>query len=521
MNTRVPLPGSHRRELADAQVIAPVDAATSITVTLVLRRREALSDETVQRGLSRDELAAQVGADPADVELVIRSVTAAGAHITETDLPSRRVRVTGDATTLQELFGTRLYRATVTQGLGAGREIRHRTGELSVPGELDGVVTAVLGLDDRPQADTRFEARALAAPSGSFTPVQLAKVYGMPAADGTGQTVAIIELGGGFAQTELTTYFTGLGVPSPTVTAVGVDGAQNVPGHDPKGADGEVLLDIEIVGAIAPKAHIVVYFAPNTDAGFLDAVSTATHATPTPTAMSISWGQSEDAWTAQARTAMDQAFADAATLGVTVTAAAGDSGSSDNPKSSRSVHVDFPASSPHVLACGGTSLVADTGTGTVSSETVWNNGPSRGSTGGGISDVFPLPSWQATVGVTAAAKHPGSTPRPAGRGVPDVAADADPRTGYQVLVDGVPMVVGGTSAVAPLWAALVCRLAQLKGHHLGLIHPSLYAGAVPGRSPRGFRDITNGNNGQWHAAPGWDPCTGLGVPVGTDLLTVL
>ena len=148
-------------------------------------------------------------------------------------------------------------------------------------------------------------------------------------ADGSGQTIAIIELGGGFDQADLDAYFSGLGITGPTVTAVGVDGATNVPGGDPNGADGEVLLDIEVAGALAPGADQVVYFAPNTDAGFLDAVSQAAHADPTPVAISISWGQSEDSWTAQARTAMDDAMADAAALGVTVTAAAGDDGSTD------------------------------------------------------------------------------------------------------------------------------------------------------------------------------------------------
>jgi len=519
---RVPLQGSSRDPLTNAEVLGPVDPTTPIEVTLVLRRRGALTEEALQGTMTRDELAAQVGAAPADVALVTEAVTAVGAHVDDVDLPSRRVRVTGSAATLQNLFGTSLDRARVTDGPDAGREIRHRTGELSVPTALDAVVTAVLGLDDRPQALARFEVTAAATGATSYTPVQLASIYSMPpSADGSGQTVAIIELGGGFAQSDLDTYFSGLHLTSPTVTAVGVDGATNVPGQDPKGADGEVLLDIEVVGAIVPKAHIVVYFAPNTDAGFLDAVSTAAHATPTPTALSISWGQSEDAWTAQARTAMDQAFADAAALGVTVTAAAGDSGSSDTPAGGNAVHVDFPASSPHVLACGGTSLLADPATGVVTSESVWNNGVGKGATGGGVSAVFPQPSWQATAGVPAAAKHQSGPAPTAGRGVPDVAADADPRTGYQVLVDGTPMVIGGTSAVAPLWAALVCRLAQLRRRPFGLLQPAIYATATPGHVPTGFRDITTGNNGKWTAAPGWDPCTGLGVPNGTALLVTL
>src|SRR5262249_41925329 len=157
---------------------------------------------------------------------------------------------------------------------------------------------------------------------------------------------------------------------------------------------GEVLLDIEVAGALAPGAHLLVYFAPNTDAGFLDAVSAAAHAEPTPAAISISWGQSEDQWTAQARTAFDHALQAAAALGATTTVAAGDDGSGDRVGDGRA-HVDFPASSPHALACGGTRLDADGATGAVRSETVWNNGTGGGATGGGVSAVFPLPAWQS------------------------------------------------------------------------------------------------------------------------------
>ena len=338
----------------------------------------------------------------------------------------------------------------------------------------------MLGLDDRPQAAARYRAARPEASAVSYTPLQLAAAYDLPAGDGTGQTIAIIELGGGFGQSDLDTYFGGLGLATPSVTAVGVDGAANVAGQDPNGADGEVLLDIEVAGAIAPAARQLVYFAPNTDAGFLDAVTQAAHATPAPTAMSISWGQSEDQWSAQARTAMDSAFADAALLGVTVTAAAGDNGSADN-QSGRRPHADFPAASPHVLGCGGTSLhlAAD---GTVAGETVWNDGGQGGATGGGVSDAFPVPDWQAHAGVPP--RH-GAGGKP-GRGVPDVAAVADPQTGYQVVVDGQASVIGGTSAVAPLWAGLVCRLAQATGAPLGLLQPALYAGAAAGRAAAGL-----------------------------------
>jgi kumamolisin len=383
-------------------------------------------------------------------------------------------------------------------------------------------VLAVLGLDDRPQAapQSRRASGAQAAAAGraaptSYTPVQVAQAYGFPpGTDGTGQTIAVIELGGGFGAADLDAYFSGLGIPAPSVTAVGVNGASNVAGQDPQGADGEVLLDIEVAGAAAPGARQVVYFAPNSDRGFLDAVTTAVHANPTPTVISISWGQSEDSWTGQARTALDQAFADAAALGVTVTAAAGDNGSGDRVTDGKA-HADFPASSPHALACGGTSLRLSA-SGAIASETVWNDGSGRGATGGGVSDVFALPSWQASAGVPSMA---GATK--IGRGVPDVAGNADPETGYQVRVDGQDTVIGGTSAVAPLWAALICRLAQATGQSFGLMQSMLYTGVTPGVATAGFRCIETGNNGAYQACAGWSACTGLGAPDGPALLARL
>ena len=498
---RVRVPGSVRMPIPGAEVVGPVDPGEWAEVTVVLRRRAPLP--TGER-MGRDELADRYGADPADVELVRSAVEAAGAEVVRVDPASRRIRVAGPVGTLAELFATELQQARVPDG----QLVRQRTGALSVPAGLADAVVAVLGLDDRPQGRSRV-VRA-AAVERSFTPPELAEVYAMPAGtDGAGTTLAIIELGGGFVEADLRAYFAGIGVPEPRVRAVGVDGAGNAPEGDPASPDGEVMLDIEVAGGLAPATDIAVYFAPNTDAGFLDAVSEAAHADPTPTAISISWGQSEDQWTAQARTAMDEAFADAGALGVTVTAAAGDDGSADN-ETDRRAHVDFPAASPGVLGCGGTTLSVEP-----TSETVWG-GSGRGATGGGVSRTFPLPAYQSAAGVPGQA----DTGRP-GRGVPDVAADADPATGYLIRVDGQEVVLGGTSAVAPLWAALVCRLVQALGGPLGRPHEALYDAAGPGVAPPGFRDVTVGSNGAYDAGPGWDPCTGLGTPDGTVLLAAL
>ena len=486
-DSRFVVPGSERAAAPDASEHRPLEPSEPIEATVVLRRRAE----------------GELGADPADLDTVVGVLREAGLEILGSDARSRRVRVRGTAARMSEVFGTELQRVTSTAPSGRSVTHRQRTGGLSVPSALGERVIAVLGIDDRPQARSQFRLAAAPAAATSYTPLQLADTYSFPAGtDGSGQSIAIIELGGGYAQSDLDTYFGQLGITGPAVTSVGVDGASNQPGKDPQGADGEVLLDIEVAGALAPGAAMSVYFAPNTDAGFLDAVSEAVHATPTPAAISISWGQSEDAWTAQARTAMDGVFADAVTLGIVVTAAAGDNGSSDGATDGRN-HCDFPAASPNVLACGGTSLTAG-------AETVWNDGVGRGATGGGVSDAFPLPPRQSGAGV------PGT-----GRGVPDVAGDADPQTGYQVYVDGKPAVIGGTSAVAPLWAGLIARLAQATGGLLSGFADRLYAGATAGASPAGFRDITVGNNGAYSAGPGWDACTGLGSPDGTALLARL
>ena len=513
------LAGSERAPLPDAQLAGPIDPTEEVELTIVTRRAASLPRDSagVPVRLSRAELRQGYGSDPADHQLVadVLASLEPAIQVTGRDPASRRLMIAGPARRVGRVFGAELTLVSSAGPDGEPVSHRYRTGGLQIPAELDGVIVAVLGLDNRPQARPQFRFAVPAAVQVTYTPPQVASVYQYPAGtDGAGQTVAIIELGGGFAISDLTTYFGSLGIPAPSVTAVGVDGATNVAGQDPQGADAEVLLDIEVVGAVAPGASQRVYFAPNTDQGFLDAVTTAVHAEPTPVAVSISWGGPESSWTAQSMSALDDAIADGVALGVTVTVAAGDNGSSDGVSGTQP-HTDFPASSPHALACGGTSLRADPSTGVISSETVWNDGTAGGATGGGVSVTFPLPAWQATAGV------PDSPTGSTGRGVPDIAGNADPSTGYQVLVDGQQTIIGGTSAVAPLSAALAARLAEGLGHPLGLLQQSLYSGSQPGRPVADVRDITTGNNGAYSAGPGWDACSGLGVPIGSALLAAL
>src|SRR5690349_4555126 len=535
----VELPGSARTRLEAATPAGQLDTSERAELTLVLRRRAEIPAEIVEGPtvLTHDELRDQYGADPADVDLVRQTLGALGLEVTEVHASTRRVKVAGTIGALSSAFGVTLQQVSSPDPkTGENVMHRYREGPLFVPAALDGVVLAVLGLDTRPQARPHFRTlggrgvapHAAAAQGITYPPNQVADIYKFPAGTtGAGQTIAVIELGGGFSASDLDTYFGGLGIAVPSISAVSVDGASNAPGSDPTGADVEVALDIDVIGAAAPGAKQIVYFAPNDgDQGFVDAISAAASATPAPIAISISWGQSEDSWTAQGRTAMDAAIADAAAMGITVCVASGDNGSGDAVNDGQS-HVDFPASSPHALACGGTKLRADPSTGVISSEVVWNEtAANEGAGGGGVSDHFALPSWQADAGVPARAgsdSGTGSGPGASagGRGVPDVAGNADPATGYQIYSGGKAQVVGGTSAVAPLWAALISRLAEASGQRFGLIQTLLYAGVTPGTAMPGFHDITSGNNGAYAAGPGWDACSGLGSPDGTALLTRL
>jgi kumamolisin len=505
------VPGSERPPIPGAQNPRPL--APDATIAVTVRLRPASPDKAARiykrgprrRGakpLTRAALAALVGASAADAQAVEAFAHNAGLTVVQVDLPRRTVVLRGPAPAVQKAFGVTLQCVTTPQG-----DFRQRTGTIAVPASLTDVVTGVFGLDDRPQARTHFRVRRqpAATPSTSYTAPTLGRVYEFPgSATGAGQCIGLIELGGGYRAPDLQTYFGGLSLSVPTVVPIGVDGGQNAPTGDANGPDGEVMLDIEVAGSLAPAATIAVYFAPNTDQGFLDAVTTAVHdTTHAPTVISISWGGPESTWTSQAQTAMDEALAEAVALGIAVCVASGDSGATDGVTDG-SLHVDFPASSPNAIGCGGTSLTVTNGT---PRETVWNDlSSNEGASGGGFSTTFPTPSWQAKA--IASFKQ-------SGRGVPDVSADADPGTGYNVVVDGSSFVLGGTSAVAPLWAALIARCQQASGRHLTDLVSRLYA------ANGGFRDITQGGNGGYNAGAGWDPCTGLGVPVGSALLTAI
>ena len=524
--SRTVLSGSEKAPFADAGSEKPAPLAARITVSVIVRRKTPLKAAhiTGEQRLTRAQFNDSHAADPAAVKLVERFAKEFGLTVQPgTPAPGRRtVKLTGTVANMQRAFGVSLAHKT-TEGV----TYRVREGSINLPAELQGYVVAVLGLDNRPQAEPHFRilgeqdvaaaqtaqgqgfARPHAGGSISYTPLQVGELYQLPnGVTASNQTIGIVELGGGFRQTDITAYFKALGQKPPNVIAVPIGTGRNNPTNS-SSADGEVMLDIDVAGAVAPGARIVVYFAPNTDQGFVDAIAHAIHDTTyKPSVISISWGSAEVNWTAQAMAALDAACQSAAALGITITAASGDNGSSDAVTDGKN-HVDFPASSPHVLACGGTNLQGSGST--ITAETVWNAQPQGGATGGGVSNIFPLPTWQAN------SKVPKPTDPTGGRGVPDVAGDADPASGYVVRVDGKTLVIGGTSAVAPLWAGVIAVANQQHGKSAGFIQPAIYAA----QGNAAFRDIVQGNNGSFVAGTGWDACTGLGSPIAPQLIKAI
>lgn len=473
------LPGSDKTVLPGARSMGPVNPSEKITASIWLKP----------------------DAPPTAPDAIAAFATSYG--LTTTPLANGKIDVQGDSAAMEAAFGTRL-----TMNSYSGGTYRARSGTLSLPADIVDSVQAVLGLDDRPVATSHLRRAAaeimpqvVAAAKAYFTPTDLVTAYNAAGlGDGTGRCIGIVALGGGVIPAKIAKYFTdpvsagGLGFAvAPQLKVVLTGGAQNRP-DGPNGADGETGLDICMSGGFAQGVTVVLYIGPNTDAGYAGIYSAAINDTVNnPDVISSSWGGSERNYTAGARAVMDSLFQQGSAKGISFTAAAGDDGSSDGNAGN---NVDYPASSPWVLAVGGTRKTA-------TSETVWNDQPGGGATGGGFSQVYGPPSYQAGHGF-------------ASLSVPDVASVAAPSTGVLIDADGSRLVIGGTSAGAPLWAGLIARLCSSLGKRVGLIHPQLYAARGAG-----CVDITIGNNGSFKAGPGIDQCTGWGVPDGMALLAML
>jgi kumamolisin len=454
-------------------------------------------------------------------------LTGLGLTIIEEDPASASMKAGGLADIVEDTFGIKLLHYT-----HEGENYRGRRGNLHIPAELESIITGVFGLDTRRMVKKRPPhkrskslelARRKAAARSWFFPAELATIYHFPDGDGSGQTVGILEFGGGYFEDDLATFCQTANISMPAVKTVSVN---NTSIDERDGAEGEVMLDVEVVGGICPAAMIVVYFSTFDENGWISALDAAVHDKENPLSIiSVSWGYAEDAqgaWSEGAIDAINDTLKAAALLGVTVCVASGDDGSDDQVGDGHA-HVDFPSSSPYVLAVGGTTLRKNK-SGKLT-EVAWKDGDglrqdNGGSTGGGVSVHFPRPDWQ---NVSIESINPGGID---GRVIPDVAADASANTGYWMVVDGQSGVSGGTSASAPLWAALIARInASLGGDkQVGFLTPLLYQGNNgAGLGAVGCKDITSGNNdtasvGGYSARKGYDAVTGWGSPDGAKLL---
>lgn len=445
-------------------------------VTIFVKPKNELPNE-IGSPISPVDYVNKYGADVNVMLNVLNKVKKAGLTVKDINYFSRSVKLQGTVENLNKFFKVNL---TVDGNFKSHTEIPH----------LETGIESVHGLNTHPVAKPHFRVKKHFT-GITYTPKTIAEAYDFPTGlDGTGAVIGIIELGGGFSDSDVTQISKDSNVDKLSVTAVLVDGGTNTTGSD---ADGEVDLDYQLAGIIAPKSKLQVYFAPNTNQGFLDAITKAIK--DNVDVISISWGGPENSWSTTDLTQFNNAFKSAGLLGIPVCVASGDNGSDDGVGDGKQ-HVDFPGSSPYVLCCGGTSL-------TGSGEVVWNDGYGNGQGGGGVSSFFKKLSYQSQI-------HNNM------RTCPDVAGNADQNNGYNVLINGQYQDIGGTSAVAPLYAGLLALCRQKLGKKIGFINNLIYKMSIGT-----FNDITVGTNGYYHANKGYDYCTGLGSPNGTQILEYL
>ena len=534
---RVELPGSYRPLASEAQRIGTPSRDEEIEVTVTLRGPQLpAADDITAVPLDAGTYAARYGASADDAAKVKEELERFGLQVYDVSLPTRSLHARGTVQQMNSAFGVTLG----TYQSPAQGQFRGREGSITVPAALDGIITGVFGLDDRRVA-RRGTTPTQTGPA-ALTPADLEARYQFPAGDGAGQTVAIAELGGAYFPADVQAFCQKYGLPVPAITPVSAgyplltpEQIQQMPQQEQQNVlndSVEVMMDIEIAAALCPAAAISVYFAHFTQKGWIDLLNAVATAQPVPVVLSVSWGLAEDAtdWSGSAVQEINQRLQAAAMLGITVCAAAGDDGAGDQMQDGNA-HVNFPASSPFVLSVGGTML-----TGTPPEEVVWWQPPGYragdgGSTGGGVSTVFPRPAWQT---VQVASLNAGSID---GRVIPDIAALAGPPF-YDVIFQGQDSPNGGTSAATPLWAALLARIAAglPAAKQLRFLTPLLYGTAQNGQpvGQAGCTDITSGDNHNdpgnndhppgvpgYTAGQGYNAVSGWGTPIGTQLQQLL
>lgn len=530
--TRSIVPGSWRRALAGAKALARANPHAKVEVLLKLRRKKKLPLPLGRPHptTSRKAIAETYGAAQEDIDRVVKVFGALGLTLLQANAATRSVRLSGTVATMESVFSVKLVNYSHMSG-----NYRGLVGHIHVPGEVTGIVQGVFGLDNRrvvrrrrqPIRDSAVSKSLSGAPAGMYSPAQLASHYNFPKGDGAGQTIGLLEFGGGFFADDLRRFCDMVDVPPPIVKPISTDGTSTTAKD---GAEGEVMLDIEVIAGICPKAMLAVYFANWTELGWITALDAALQdGVNDPGVLSVSWGAPEDTdiWTEQAISQVNEALAEAAHLGITVCIASGDDGSSDADLDGNA-HVDFPASSPYVLSVGGTTVAAQGGTG---ADVVWKEGDglradNGGSTGGGVSAVFQRPVWQDGLDRIVSV-NPGAI---LGRCIPDLSANADWNASpYLLVVDGSAQPNGGTSAASPLVAALITLINAERGagKRVGFVTPVLYqkvgAQAV---GALGCTDVESGDNitshvGGYTAEPGYDAASGWGTPNGEELLKAL
>jgi kumamolisin len=533
-NSHSPIVGSDRKPLPGAVAASRTNPNATLEVTLKLRRKTALPPVTKRPTtiLTRDQLRDTYGATQPDIDKVVNTLGTFGLTLVSSSTTTRTVQLRGTVSAMEAAFQVKLFNYTHPSG-----NYRGRVGRVHIPAELADIVQAVFGLDNRRIARRRRQPIRddPHAKSGSVSttwnlPSQFASHYNFPAGDGTGQAVGLLEFGGGYFPSDLQQFCSLANIPNPpAVTAISTDGT---PTNAKDGAEGEVMLDIEVVAGVCPKANIVVYFANWAEQGWITNLDAALNdSTNNPGVISVSWGQAEDTdiWTTAAMEQLNQGFQDAANLGITICIAAGDDGSSD-AVSDGLAHADFPGASPYVLCVGGTTV---TDLDPLQPDIVWFEGDGLradqgGSTGGGVSAVTPLPTWQS--GINIPSVNAGAI---AGRCVPDIAANADWNASpYLLVVDGQSQGNGGTSAASPLIASLLTLINQSRAaagkSRAGYITAELYQSSTGGQpaGPAGCTDVTSGNNntatdGGYSAGTGYDAASGWGTPNGQQLAAAL
>jgi kumamolisin len=548
----VRLDGSERKPSQGARLLGPADEHETFMVTILVRRRPdgpPLPDYDYflrthparRRRLSSDEFADKYGAAPDDLKKVSDFAAARGLTVLETHPARRTVVVSGTVTQMNHAFGVSLgrYEHEVVRRRGARphtETYRGRDGFIHIPADLAQVIVGVFGLDNRRIGQRNSGDPPSTAPISTATVTSL---YDFPTTPATGQTIGILSEAGYLASDINSTF----GGSPPTITDINIDTGSNLGPID----FGETTQDICIAALAAPGAAIAVYFTPPTEQGWIDMIHRLVHPNvgdPVCSVMSSSFYVSDGddlptlanesisvAWL----NAATSAFNDAAIQAVTVCIAAGDTGSNSkvgaNPAAwgkpfagDGKAHVQYPGSDPWVLCVGGTTIGDIAGSSF--DEYVWNDPTSGdpsfwGTTGGGISDFFALPSYQSAAGVPVSIND-----GHAGRGVPDVAGNASLHSGYSGIVFGGASFVGnGTSASTPLWAGLIAVINAAFLENVGFVNPAIYAlGSSVFRDidpPPGPPNNSNGGIAGYPAGPGWDACTGWGSPRGKSLLAGL